>query len=163
MNPRFFRVAVSDSLYAPTLIVSSQSNYIDREMAKQKLVLKVSMGDAKKRSRALKIAVGLSGVVSAALDNDRLTVVGDGVDSVELASVLRRKMGGAELVSVGSAEENKKEEKKSPAVEESNKSAWQPAPAISWTTYPAAPPPYNNYRYPYEIGEADREDNCSIM
>ncbi|XP_074573840.1 heavy metal-associated isoprenylated plant protein 16-like [Curcuma longa] len=125
-------------------------------MAKQKVVLKVSMGDAKKRSRALKTAVGLPGVVSATLDNDRLTVVGDGVDSVELATALRRKMGGAELVSVGSAEENKKEEKKSPAVE-------KPAPAIYWTPYPAVPPPYDNYRYPYEIGEADREDNCSIM
>ncbi|KAG6507637.1 heavy metal-associated isoprenylated plant protein 47-like [Zingiber officinale] len=134
-------------------------------MAKQKVVLKVSMGDAKKRSRALRIAVGLPGVVSAALDNDRLIVIGDGVDTVELATVLRRKMGGAELVSVGSAEENKKEEKKSPAVEESDKNAWQPTPAISWTTYPAAPPPYNNYhyRYPYEITQADREDNCSIM
>ncbi|KAG6489976.1 hypothetical protein ZIOFF_051258 [Zingiber officinale] len=50
------------------------------------------MEDAKRRSKALKTAVGLSGVISASLDKDCLIVVGDGVDSVELATVLRRKM-----------------------------------------------------------------------
>ncbi|KAG6493149.1 hypothetical protein ZIOFF_048126 [Zingiber officinale] len=68
-------------------------------MAKQKLVLKVAaMEDAKRRSKALKTAVGLSGVISASLDKDCLIVVGDGVDSVELATVLRRKMGSANLL-----------------------------------------------------------------
>ncbi|PKA58634.1 hypothetical protein AXF42_Ash008921 [Apostasia shenzhenica] len=76
------------------------------------MVLKLSMEDDRKRAKALKAAVGLAGVVSAALDGEKLTVVGDGVDSVELTMVLRKKMGYAELLTVGSAEEKKEEGKK---------------------------------------------------
>ncbi|XP_042410671.1 heavy metal-associated isoprenylated plant protein 16-like [Zingiber officinale] len=129
-------------------------------MAKQKLVLKVAaMEDAKRRSKALKTAVGLSGVISASLDKDCLIVVGDGVDSVELATVLRRKMGSANLVSVGSAEEKKKEEKKPEekkpvVVAESNKFTWQPAPASYWIMCPEAPQPYNHCQC---------ASDCSIM
>ncbi|XP_074575290.1 heavy metal-associated isoprenylated plant protein 16-like [Curcuma longa] len=119
-------------------------------MAKQKVVLKVvAMEDAKRRSKALKTAVGLPGVLSASLDKDCLIVVGDGVDSVVLATALRRKMGSADLVSVGSAEEKKEEKKPATAVAEADKITWQPPPVSYWTMYPAAPQLYNHYQYPY--------------
>ncbi|WOL13638.1 hypothetical protein Cni_G22411 [Canna indica] len=81
-------------------------------MVKQKMVMKLCLEDARKRSKALKAAVGLPGVISVALDKDRIIVVGDGVDSVALTTIMRKKFGYVELVSVSSAEE-KKEEKKS--------------------------------------------------
>jgi len=57
------------------------------------------------------------GVMSAQVDGERITVVGDGVDAVALTVMLRKKMCYAELVSVGPAEE-KKEEKKDEKKEE---------------------------------------------
>lgn len=119
-------------------------------MAKQKVVLKMAMEGAKRRSKALKAAVSLPGVLSVSLDKDCLVVVGDGVDSVTLVTVLRRKMGSAELVSVGSAEEKKKEPEPKPkptTVAESSKSTWQPMPSVSyWTLYPPVPQPDNHYQ-----------------
>ncbi|XP_073001745.1 heavy metal-associated isoprenylated plant protein 47-like [Typha latifolia] len=98
-------------------------------MVKQKIVIKVSMEGGysagylcclmklasmectTKRSKALKIVVGFSGVISASLDGeDKIVVVGDGVDPVALTRMLRKRMHYAELISVG--EEEKKEEKK---------------------------------------------------
>ncbi|MBA0741729.1 hypothetical protein Gogos_014859 [Gossypium gossypioides] len=79
------------------------------------MVLKVSMNGDKSRSKALKIAVGLSGVESASLkgdDKSQIEVTGDGVDAVKLASQLRKSVGFAELVSVSADGGEKKEEKK---------------------------------------------------
>ncbi|XP_073002115.1 heavy metal-associated isoprenylated plant protein 47-like [Typha latifolia] len=101
-------------------------------MVKQKIVIKVSMEGGysagylcclmkltsmecpTKRSKALKIAVGFSGVISASLDGeDKIVVVGNGVDSVALTRMLRKGMHYAELISVKEEEkEEKKEEKK---------------------------------------------------
>ncbi|KAE8695275.1 subtilisin-like protease-like [Hibiscus syriacus] len=78
------------------------------------MVVKVSMNGDKSRSKALKIAVGLSGVESAALkgdDKSQIEVTGDGVDAVKLTSLLRKRVGHAELVSVADASGDKKEEK----------------------------------------------------
>ncbi|XP_050206633.1 disease resistance protein Pik-1-like [Mercurialis annua] len=81
---------------------------------KQKIVIKVSMNSPKSRSKALKIAVGVSGVDSAALggqDKSQIEVVGEGVDAVELTTQLRKNVGHAELVSVGAVPEKKEEPK----------------------------------------------------
>ncbi|XWS64897.1 hypothetical protein CRYUN_Cryun05aG0043700 [Craigia yunnanensis] len=82
---------------------------------KQKMVVNVTMNGQKSRSKALKIAVGLSGVESASLkgdDKSQIEVTGDGVDPVQLTSLIRKSVGYAELVSVSAVEGEKKEEKK---------------------------------------------------
>ncbi|KAJ9560836.1 hypothetical protein OSB04_005996 [Centaurea solstitialis] len=72
-------------------------------MAKQNIIVKVAMFDAKKTRKAMKIAVGVSGVESAALigsNKNQIKVTGEGIDSVELAMLLRKGVGCTELVSV---------------------------------------------------------------
>ncbi|WOK99810.1 hypothetical protein Cni_G08522 [Canna indica] len=64
------------------------------------MVMKLTMGDAKKRSKALKTAVGLPGVQSVTLEEDKIVIVGEGVDSVNLTRILRKKMGYVDLVSL---------------------------------------------------------------
>ncbi|KAJ9176741.1 hypothetical protein P3X46_012023 [Hevea brasiliensis] len=93
-------------------------------MPKQKMLIKVSTdGDCKKRSRALKIVVSVSGVQSAALvekDKNQIEVIGEGVDPVKLTCSLRKKLvkchrltwllrrkAYAELISVSTVEEKK--------------------------------------------------------
>ncbi|KAL3715408.1 hypothetical protein ACJRO7_007183 [Eucalyptus globulus] len=78
---------------------------------KRKLVIKVSMnghasrfccfGPQNPRSKALKVAGGFQGVQSVALtgDQDRIEVTGD-LDAVNLTTLLRKKVGFAEIVSV---------------------------------------------------------------
>ncbi|XP_057807068.1 heavy metal-associated isoprenylated plant protein 47-like [Salvia miltiorrhiza] len=69
----------------------------------QKIVIGMSLCNDKCRSKALKVAVSVPGVESAAIvrgDKDQVVVMGDGVDSVELTRRLRKKMGHAELMSV---------------------------------------------------------------
>ncbi|KAL9453915.1 hypothetical protein AB3S75_009507 [Citrus x aurantiifolia] len=70
------------------------------------MVIKVYMNNHKSRSKALKVAVGFSGVESVALKGDdmrQIEVMGDGVDAVALTTSLRKKVGYAEVVSVGAA------------------------------------------------------------
>ncbi|KAJ9560852.1 hypothetical protein OSB04_006012 [Centaurea solstitialis] len=93
-------------------------------MAKQKIVVKVTMNSDKKSRKALQIAVSLFGVESASFvgsDKDQIAVTGEGIDSVELATLLRKGVGYTELVSVGPVEEKKAEAKESkPTVVEVN-------------------------------------------
>ncbi|CAK7349163.1 unnamed protein product [Dovyalis caffra] len=82
---------------------------------KQKVVIKVTLNGQKSRSKALKIAVGFSGVESAGVagqDKSQIEVVGDGVDVAKLTILLKKKMGYADLVSVSAVGGEKKEEKK---------------------------------------------------
>ncbi|KAK7845013.1 heavy metal-associated isoprenylated plant protein 16 [Quercus suber] len=56
------------------------------------------------RKKAMRIAVGLSGVESATIkgqDKDQIEVKGEGIDTVKLATTLRKKVGHANIVSVG--------------------------------------------------------------
>ncbi|KAI0488798.1 hypothetical protein KFK09_028637 [Dendrobium nobile] len=76
-------------------------------MAKQKVVLKLSMENNKQRSKALKCVTKLHGIVSVSADDDKITVVGEGIDSVKLATMLRKKMGFVELVMVTPEKEEK--------------------------------------------------------
>ncbi|KAK1424026.1 hypothetical protein QVD17_19337 [Tagetes erecta] len=89
-------------------------------MAKQKIVVKVTMNSEKKSRKAMQIAVSISGVESASFvgsEKDQIAVTGEGIDSVELTTLLRKKVGHTDLVSVGPVEEKKPEQKESKPVE----------------------------------------------
>ncbi|XP_008229766.1 PREDICTED: uncharacterized protein LOC103329115 [Prunus mume] len=118
---------------------------------KQKMVIKLSaVHDEKSRAKAMKTAVGVDGVNSASLQQDKglIEVTGDGVDVALLTYLLRKSLKHAEVVSV--SVEEKKEEKK---VEEKKK---EPEAMFQYVM-PCPPqflcPPYP----PYE------EPGCSIM
>ncbi|KAJ1697836.1 hypothetical protein LUZ63_006348 [Rhynchospora breviuscula] len=69
--------------------------------------IKLSVQDKKKRKKALTTAAGMEGVISVKLgDENRLVVVGEGTDVVELTTLLRKKLGYAEVISVTSSDEN---------------------------------------------------------
>ncbi|XP_011032085.1 PREDICTED: uncharacterized protein LOC105131026 [Populus euphratica] len=113
---------------------------------KQKIVIKVTGNGPKSRTKALQIAVGLSGVESAGIggqDKSQIEVVGDGVDAVQLTNLLRKKVGYAELASVEAVGEKKEE----PAV--------QP---VVWPVYGGGMP--QTYVYPIH---PHQDPSCSIM
>ncbi|XP_047051500.1 heavy metal-associated isoprenylated plant protein 47-like [Lolium rigidum] len=102
---------------------------------KQNIVIKVEMTCDKCRSKAMALVAATVGVDSVALagdDKDQVVVVGDGVDSVKLTNLLRKKVGHAQLVQVG--EVKKEEEKKKPA---------EAAAAVVEYAYP-----WHYYKYP---------------
>ncbi|KAG2384724.1 Heavy metal-associated isoprenylated plant protein [Vigna angularis] len=76
-----------------------------------KVVLKVDVQDEKIRKKAMQRVCGISGVESVSVDmkDNKITVIGD-VDSVKVAIKLK-KLGPADILSVGPAKEPKKEEK----------------------------------------------------
>jgi hypothetical protein len=98
---------------------------------------------------------GVYSVAIAGADRDQVVVVGEGVDSIDLTSTLRKKVGPAHLLTVG---EDKKEEKKPP-----------PPPSAAAPYYPWCPPPsqpggYVVYEHSYGYGCQTREEGgCSIM
>ncbi|EYU41174.1 hypothetical protein ABFS82_13G050100 [Erythranthe guttata] len=122
---------------------------------KTKIVVKVSMNDDKSRTKAMQISVGISGVESAALtgqERDRVEVVGDDVDAVELTRQLRKNVAYAELVSVGEAKNE------APATAAAAVVAPAPQPAVVWTSYDRFP------QYPiYEMRSPSYEPSCTIM
>ncbi|KAG4132228.1 hypothetical protein ERO13_D08G019400v2 [Gossypium hirsutum] len=70
---------------------------------KQKVVLKVAMNCEKCRSEALQVAAGQAGVDSVALDGkekEKVVVIGD-FDAVKLTNNLRKKVGAAEILTLG--------------------------------------------------------------
>ncbi|KZV47742.1 hypothetical protein F511_40159 [Dorcoceras hygrometricum] len=117
---------------------------------KQRIVIEVSMADLKSRSKAMKIAVGVAGVESAAItgpDKNQVEVVGDGIDVVVLTKLIRKKVAYAEVVSVGEAEKPHK------APEKPAEAATSAPQQVFW---PLAPAPIC---YDYV-----RDDpSCSIM
>ncbi|XP_052177654.1 heavy metal-associated isoprenylated plant protein 46-like [Diospyros lotus] len=71
----------------------------------RKVVIKFCMNSNKSHSKVLTNAAGFTGVEEVALNGeDQIVVVGDGIDSVALTTLLRKKVGYAELVSVESPE-----------------------------------------------------------
>ncbi|KAI7746730.1 hypothetical protein M8C21_011535 [Ambrosia artemisiifolia] len=107
-------------------------------MEKQKIVVKVGINGEKKIQKALQIAVGVSGVESASFvgsDKDQIAVTGVGIDSIELTTLLRKKIGYTELVSVGPADA-KKDEK-------------DPKPGEATMQFDPYPYYYYNYGVPY--------------
>uniref|UniRef100_A0A2N9F6Z4 HMA domain-containing protein n=1 Tax=Fagus sylvatica TaxID=28930 RepID=A0A2N9F6Z4_FAGSY len=71
---------------------------------KQKIVMEVSMNSEKCRLKAMKIAL-VTGVTSVAIegaDRSKVVVIGDGVDSANLAKSLRKKFCCANIETVQS-------------------------------------------------------------
>ncbi|RCV07037.1 hypothetical protein SEVIR_1G215500v4 [Setaria viridis] len=138
---------------------------------KQKIVIRVEMTCDRCRSKALSLVAATRGVDSVALAGDardQLVVVGDGVDSICLASALRKKVGPAEIVQV--AAEAKKEgggDKKPPAAA----AAVPLPPYVPSAWYYQYPPPQQPLSFVYEppaagyaYGYRARPDSiCSIM
>jgi len=78
-------------------------------MAKQKIVLKLPLNGEKNRRKAFKAAVGMAGVTSATMEGDKIIILGDGIDPIGLTTMLRRSLGRAELVSVSSGDDKRKD------------------------------------------------------
>jgi hypothetical protein len=100
------------------------------------------------RTKALRIAVSVKGVQAASLtgkDNDEIEVKGEGIDTVKLATIIRKKVGHAEIVSV---KEDKKEDKKD-----------DKKPEVVWTY------PYYGGGVPYHqiVSQEPYPPSCSIM
>ncbi|XP_009625095.1 uncharacterized protein LOC142161682 [Nicotiana tabacum] len=77
------------------------------------------------KNKVMSIATTLSGVekVSIEVEKNELTVIGEGIDPVKLVNILRKKVGFAQIVSVGP---EKKEEK--PPEKKEEKPAGEPVP-----------------------------------
>ncbi|XP_012074845.1 disease resistance protein Pik-1 isoform X2 [Jatropha curcas] len=70
---------------------------------KQKIVLKVDMKCNRCRTEALKVVAKADGVNFLGLEGqnkEKVVVIGDGVDAVNLATNLRKKVGHTEIISV---------------------------------------------------------------
>ncbi|KAF9609584.1 hypothetical protein IFM89_017446 [Coptis chinensis] len=84
----------------------------------QKVVIRVfSMNNAKSRTKAMKIAVSVPGVISVELKGDsknEIELTGEGIDSTCLTILLRKKVGFTELVSVTPIPEKIVETQKKP-------------------------------------------------
>ncbi|XVE78263.1 hypothetical protein DITRI_Ditri13aG0130500 [Diplodiscus trichospermus] len=118
---------------------------------KQTMVVKVTMKCPKCRSKAMKIAVSLSGVVSAKWkgdDKSQIEVTGDEVDPVQLTRLLRKGMGYAELVSVAVVDGKKKEEEVKP---------------LAWVSTPYQPHNVVYMEPSYGYVQQSHEPSCSIM
>ncbi|XP_050279497.1 disease resistance protein Pik-1-like [Quercus robur] len=116
---------------------------------KQKVVIRVNLNNGKKnaRTKALQIAVGVQGVESVSLqgeDSSQIVVVGNDIDSVHLTSLLRKKVGSAELMSL------------SPISYEGNKH--NGIQSMVWQSYQASVP----YYYTYDVPD-NNQDSCTIM
>ena len=114
----------------------------------------MSMVDQKKsRTKAMKIAATAFGVQSVALSGDakdQIEVTGEGIDTVELAKLLRKKIGSGDLISVGPAKaEDKKDEKK-------NEASVVP---LVWGSQPYY---YNSYPVVYAHDHYD-SPSCTLM
>ncbi|TVU29519.1 hypothetical protein EJB05_21089, partial [Eragrostis curvula] len=116
------------------------------------------------RSKAMALVAAAGGVDSVAIAGDakdQLVVVGDGVDSINLTSTLRKKVGPAQLVQVADAgkEEKKPAAADAVAVVPSYYQYYQ-QPATVVYEYPPT-----GYTYGYgPYGYQSRPGNtCSIM
>ncbi|XP_050232781.1 probable disease resistance protein At5g63020 [Mercurialis annua] len=78
--------------------------FLKLQQSKQKVVIKVQMTCEKCRSKALKVAAACSGVEYVAIrgpEKNQIEVIGKELDAVKLAVSLRKKLGHAELISIG--------------------------------------------------------------
>lgn len=98
------------------------------------------------RTKAMKIAVSVQGVQAASLkgpDKDQIEVKGENIDTVKLTTLIRKKVGHADIVSVEEDKKEDKKEEKKPEV----------VPLTVWQPYPSHPIYQESYGAP----------SCSIM
>ncbi|XP_058114217.1 heavy metal-associated isoprenylated plant protein 47-like [Magnolia sinica] len=126
---------------------------------KRKTVIKVHMKCQKCRTKALEIAATAKGVSSVAIEGkerDQVVVVGDGVDPIKLTSLMRKKVGHADLISV---QEVKPKDEKESKIEVKDQRLWK----SDWPQYPQYP---QCPQYPYVVKYEpvyDPTPGCSIM
>ncbi|XP_027063248.1 heavy metal-associated isoprenylated plant protein 16 [Coffea arabica] len=127
---------------------------------KQKVVIRLSMSDEKSRKKAFKTVVGHAGVESTALqgkEKDQIEVVGDGIDAVKLATLLRKNVGYAELVTVSPVGEKKDGDKKDDGKTDPSSTE----PPVVWSTYPYV---YSSVpHHLYQARDPYYDSNCTIM
>ncbi|CAL8998627.1 unnamed protein product [Prunus brigantina] len=122
--------------------------------AQQKIVVSVPMRCDKCQTKALKIAAaahaGVSKVSIEGADKDHIEVIGDGVDSVCLTSLLRKKFGFATIVKVEEVKEAKADKKEEKPTD--------PPGCIQY-----CPPVCVQYCPPVCVHEYPEPGQCSIM
>lgn len=100
--------------------------------------------------------VGVESVAIKGDNKDKLEVIGNEIDTVQLAKSLRKNVGSADLISVGPAKDDKKDELKKPYFQQ---------------VYGSNSYPYNyyyggqvpSYQPVYEVRDSYNDPNCSIM
>ncbi|XP_077216685.1 disease resistance protein Pik-1-like [Tasmannia lanceolata] len=136
---------------------------------KQKIVMKVQMNCQKCRTKALEVAAveGADSVAIEGKEKELVVVIGEGVDAVSLASLMRKKVGHTELVSVN--EVKKKDEKKEKEIEFEVKKKDEKKEKNIGFEYTVPPQWIPNFHpYPpqfttYEVVYDKNPDSCSIM
>ncbi|EYU21091.1 hypothetical protein MIMGU_mgv1a018053mg [Erythranthe guttata] len=123
----------------------------------------MSIHSDKCRSKALKNAVGISGVESVTVtgqDKDQVELVGDGIDSVELTRQLRKNVAHAELLSVG---EVKKEEQPAATTAGATPAESPPVAVEGWLPPPLPPYGFPPYHCCTVLREPVYESPCTMM
>ncbi|XP_062107088.1 heavy metal-associated isoprenylated plant protein 16 [Humulus lupulus] len=137
---------------------------------KQKVVIKVALNDQKCRTKAIKTAVGIDGVIQATLQQEKnqIEVTGDDIDVVLLTTLLRKCLKYAEVVSVSPIDKEAEEKKKKEEEEKKKKEEEEKKNANKFIYYPYSSsgsccempqPGYVSYSIPYQEPSAP----CSIM
>ncbi|TKW04878.1 hypothetical protein SEVIR_7G139000v4 [Setaria viridis] len=125
---------------------------------KKKIVIKVCMPCERCRTKALKVVARADGLISVAITGDeKLEVVGDGVDPVCLVRCLRKKICYAEILQVEEVKDKKEEEKKP----EKPKKAEQQAVVVH--ALPQSCPGYCSCHPPSLMVCEDDRNSCAIM
>ncbi|KAK4279107.1 hypothetical protein QN277_016862 [Acacia crassicarpa] len=121
----------------------------------KKITIKVEVCNEKGRIKAMKIASGRPGVHSVAMGGDgrdQLVVMGEGVDSVKLTNVLRKKLGHATIVSVRDVKKNKCKE----GEDNDNESSPEYC-RYYYSPYPPTP------HYQQVVYDPQPDNSCSIL
>ncbi|MFS7983903.1 hypothetical protein Hanom_Chr11g00980151 [Helianthus anomalus] len=121
--------------------------------------MKVTMANEKKTRKAFQIAATVRGIDSVAFvgpDKEKIAVIGERIDSVELTRTLRKSIGYTELVSVGKIEEKKPDK---PTVPKETTKAQTPVPF----EYNYPPQPYHVQLVPMQVIHEDPWSTCNIL
>ncbi|CAL5016473.1 unnamed protein product [Urochloa decumbens] len=130
---------------------------------KQKIVIKVCLPCDRCRTKAMELIAKSDGLISVAIAGDeKLEVVGDGIDPVRLVCHLRKKLCYAEILQVEEVKDKKPEEKKQT---EAPKKKAQQQPVVEH------PPPQgcpgncycHHYLPPPPMIVCEEPNGCAIM